>query len=117
MIRPYVRPIAALMGAAIWVFSPMVTGRAEPWDAHSPYYWIALLISGVVVGWIEPKKFLTSSLWVPVGQALTIVGGIFFNGRDAGLFPLGLIALLLLSAPCYFGAFLGSRIAASQKKE
>ena len=106
--------VAVVCGAAIWVLSPTFTGHVEPWDAKGPYYWVALLISGVFVGWIEPKKFLTTSLWVVAGQALAILGGVLFAGRDIGLLiPMGLIALLALSAPCYVGAFLGARLAQS----
>ena len=111
MVRKFARPIAAVLGAAIWVFSPAVTGRAEPWDAHGPYYWAALFVSGCVVGLIEPEKFLTTSLWVVAGQALAIAYGILFEHKDVGLLiPMGLIALLLLSAPCYAGAFIASRL-------
>src|SRR3989338_5727752 len=103
--------VAVVCGAAIWIFSPAMTGYTEPWDAKSAYYWASLLVSGFVVGWIEPQKFLTTSLWIVAGQALAILGSVLFDGKDIGLLiPMGLIALLLLSAPCYAGAFLGSQL-------
>ena len=110
-------PVALLCGAAIWILSPTFTGHAEPWDSKGPYYWMALLISGLLVGWLEPEKFMTTSLWVVAGQALAILWGILFSGRDPGLFfPMGLIMLLLLSVPCYVGAFLAGRFAGRRKR-
>ena len=104
--------VAVVCGAAIWIFAPMMTGRAEPWDARSPYYWVSLLVSGFIVGCVEPKRSLTSSLWIVAGQTLAIPSNVLFGGKDIGLFiPMGLIALLILSAPCYVGAFVGSRVA------
>jgi len=103
--------VAVVCGATIWLFSPTFTGHAEPWDAKWPYYWVSLLVSGFAVGWVEPRKFLTTSLWIVAGQALAILGSVLFDGKDIGLLiPMGLIALLILSAPCYAGAFLGSQL-------
>ena len=102
---------AVVCGAAIWLLSPTFTGRIEPWDAKGPYYWVALLVSGILVGWIEPEKCLTTSLWIVAGQVLAILGGVLFGGRDIGLLiPMGIIALLIFSAPCYAGAFVGAWI-------
>ena len=110
-MKRFSKVIAALLGACIWILSPAITGRSEPWDSSGPYYWAALFVAGLIVGLIEPEKFLRTSLWVVAGQALAIVGGVLFEGKDIGLLiPMGLIALLLLSAPCYAGAFVGARI-------
>ena len=109
-MKQYPKILAATLGASIWALSPMMTGKAEPWDSAGPYYWVALFIAGLIVGLIEPEKFLTTSLWVVAGQALAILGGVLFEGKDMGLFfPMGLMALLLLSAPCYIGAYVGAR--------
>jgi len=109
--------LAVASGAAIWSFSPNFTGHAEPWDARGPYYWIALFVAGVLVGLVEPKKFLTTSLWVVAGQALYVLVVSVAANKDIGLlFPMGLLAMLLLSAPCYVGAFLGSRISTNHKE-
>lgn len=103
--------MAVVCGYLIWALSPSMTGHAEPWDARSPYYWAALLVAGTLIGLIEPKMFLTSSLWVVAGQALYVVGEVIFANKDTGLlFPMGLLAMLVLSVPCYLGAFLGARL-------
>ena len=56
MSRSWVLPflIAALAGAAIWALSPLLTGRAEPWDAGL-YYSGALLAAGLLSGVAVPK--------------------------------------------------------------
>jgi len=32
-----------------------MTGRNEPWDADSPYYFVALAVAGAVSGAVVPK--------------------------------------------------------------
>lgn len=108
--------LAVVCGCAIWAFSPYFTGRLEPWDSRNPYYWIALFVTGVLVGLVEPKWFLTTSIWVVAGQALYVVTAALALHKDTGLlFPMGLIAMLLFSLPCCVGAFVGSKISPLNK--
>ena len=105
------RIVAFACGMAIWVLSPAVTGRVEPWDAKGPYYWLALFGAGFAAGLMEPAEVRTAPLWVVAGQSTAILAGVFFAGRDIGLFvPMGLVLLFIFSALCYAGAFLGATI-------
>ena len=109
--------VAFVGGAVIWGFSPHFTGRIEPWDAHNVYYWVSLFGVGLLVGLVQPRNFLTSSLWVVAGQAAYAVFYSVIKGRDIGLlFPMGLVAMLLLSAPCYMGAYLGMRLSPADSR-
>lgn len=40
-------------GAAIWLLSPILAGRSEPWDGGF-YYPVALLVAGLLGGWAAP---------------------------------------------------------------
>ena len=105
------RIVAFACGVAIWLFSPIATGRVEPWDAKGPYYWLALFGAGLLAGMMKPAEVKTAPLWVVAGQTAAILGGVFFAGRDIGLFfPMGLVMLFIFSALCYAGAFLGAVI-------
>ena len=105
------RLVAFACGMAIWLLSPMVTGRVEPWDAKGPYYWLALFGAGLLAGMIDPAGVKTAPLWVVAGQSAAILAGVFFGGRDLGLFfPMGLIMLFVFSILCYAGAFLGAAV-------
>ncbi len=59
---------SALVGALIWAISPWITGRAEPWDADSPYYLVALLTGGMVLGFTWPKNLWIVFLGIWLGQ-------------------------------------------------
>ena len=108
-IRGFV--LAILLGAIIWALSPSVTGYAEPWDSQSPYYLLSLLMSGLVVGLVGPRRYFW--LWpigIVVGQVVAILclsltqpfGGVSF------FFPIGLFALLLASIVSLIGSAIGA---------
>jgi hypothetical protein len=98
-------------GAAIWLFSPKITGRAEPWDGEGLYYWAALFACGWIVGLVDPKGAKDGPLWIVAGQSAFVIASVLFKGKELGLFfPMGLLALLLFSLVSYAGAFLGAKI-------
>lgn len=42
--------VSAATAFAVWALSPLVTGFKEPWDAPGIYYYVALLLAGIVSG-------------------------------------------------------------------
>lgn len=45
--------IGAVLGAAMWLFSPWLTGHVEPWDADAPIWsasWLVIAIAGAIPG-------------------------------------------------------------------
>ncbi len=58
--------LGILLGIAIWLFSPWLTGRIEPWDADTPiwlYSWILVAVLGGLFGRVR-------GVCVPLGYAL-----------------------------------------------
>ena len=107
--------VAALVpfvgGVLIWALSPSITGRVEPWDAGGPYYWASLAVVGFVSGLAAPAKSNQVPLWVVAGQSAVILFGVFFHGRDIGLFfPMGLIVLFACSLLSLGGALIGAKL-------
>jgi hypothetical protein len=47
--------LAAVLGAAVWLFSPWITGHTEPWDGDGTYYFGALALTGLIAGITSPK--------------------------------------------------------------
>ena len=107
MSRSWVLPflIAALAGAAIWTLSPLLTGRAEPWDAGL-YYSGALLAAGLLSGVTVPKPLWAHYLGGLVGQALYLL--LFLP--PSPLMAVGLVFLLVWSLLLLVGACAGARI-------
>ena len=116
MVEPTVktRVVGALavgLGAAIWLASPVMTGRREPWDAHSPYYVLALAGAGLLTGWLEPGRFWRWPLAIYAGQCFAVVGLVLFRGDDLGLFiPLGMITLAIFTLFSLAGAAGGAAL-------
>jgi len=46
-----------------------MTGRNEPWDADSPYYFVALAVAGAVSGAVVPKHLWAHYVGAVLGQA------------------------------------------------
>lgn len=70
-----------------------VTGRAEPWDADSPYYVVALATAGAISGAVLPKHLWAHYIGAVLGQAAYEL--IFL--RVGPLFVLGLAFLAAYS--------------------
>lgn len=103
-------PIGLALGAAIWVLSSSLTGRAEPWDAPSLYYPGALLGAGLLGGLLVPGHWGEVAIGVFSGQALVLLGRVMSDPGSGGLWPLGLIVLALYSLLALLGALLGSAL-------
>lgn len=55
-IRDYSFLLSALLTSSIWALSPLLTGRAEPWDADGFFYIGALAATGLLAGALIPKR-------------------------------------------------------------
>ena len=97
--------MAAMLGAAIWIASPLITGRKEPWDAHSPYYVAALFGAGAVMGLWEPQRSWRWAVAIYAGQCLAVLGLTALRGDDLGLFfPMGMLVLACFTVLSLLGA-------------
>jgi hypothetical protein len=86
--------VSAGAGAAIWAASPWIARRREPWDADGPYYVIALLVSGALVGLLTkgPIPMAWAGFWA--GQCLYAL--LFLPSGP--LWALGVVFLVAYSA-------------------
>ena len=98
--------LSAVLGFVIWALSRPITGRVEPWDADSPYYYVALILAGVVSGFAIPADKRAHYLGVVSGQTLYAL--IFLPG--SGLFILGVLVLFVYSLLYLAGAAVVMRL-------
>ncbi len=98
------------LGAAIWLMSPLITGRREPWDAEGGYYAGALFVAGGLGGVLAPRYWLSVVLGVFGGQAVVLLAPVIADPSDGGLWPVGVLFLGIYSVLALFGAALGAGI-------
>lgn len=94
--HPYL--IAILGGAALWLLTSLISGRAEAWDA--PMYWtitypLAILLAGVL-GYRAPRRAWRWGLAVMLVQAPVML---LTSGGSMSLLPLGLALFAILALP------------------
>ena len=102
--------LGLILGAAIWLLSPWITGRSEPWDAEGGYYAGALLATGAFGGLLLPLNWPAVALGIFGGQVLVILGGVLADPASGSLWPLGLVFLGVYSALALVGALLGAAL-------
>ena len=70
-----------------------MTGRNEPWDADSPYYFVALAVAGAVSGAVVPKHLWANYVGAVLGQAAYELAFL----KLGPLFILGLVFLAVIT--------------------
>ena len=108
--RGYGFLIGLSLGAAIWLLSPLVTGRREPWDAEGAYYVGTLFGAGILGGLAVPTHWGSTTFGVFTGQALVLLGGVLAEPASGGLWPLGLVFLGFYSVLALFGTGVGATL-------
>lgn len=98
--------VAAGLGAAIWVASPLVTGSPEPWDAESPYYIVSLCLAGAAFGVLYPQHAGLVFPGMVAGQLVYLL--VFLPSGP--LLPLGVLFLLGYGMLPFLAAVLASRV-------
>ena len=98
--------IASATSFAVWVLSPWLTGYQEPWDAPGVYYYVALLLAGMVSGFVTAKPLWAHYVGSILGQ---LVYGLVFLPLGP-LAVVGMLFLMLWSFIFLSGAYLGSRV-------
>ena len=97
---------AAILGALIWILSPLLTGAVMPADEHPNYYTLSLLFAGVVIGILFPKRLKAVFGGVVLGQ-LIYAFTFLPIGSTAGA---GIIYVSLYGVLSVAGAIIGSWI-------
>ncbi len=100
--------IALVCGAGIWLLSPLVTGRAEPWDAAGWYYSGALFLAGCAVALLFPAHPGVVALGIVAGQIFVLLGRVAVDPSGGGLWPLGLVFLIGYGVVPLLGAAVGA---------
>ncbi len=95
--------LGVFLGVSVWVFSPWLTGKTEPWDAEAPIWglsWLAVAILGGLTG-------RASGALLPLGYA---VGQMLITIRSPfGEF--GILGWLFIVGYAFAGVFVALAVA------
>ncbi len=88
-----------ILGAAIWLSSPVLTDKYEPWDSSWGYLLAALAIVGFVAGIICGRKFWLATIGIYTGQLAVMILRPQPNAMESGpyLYTSGVILLALFT--------------------
>src|SRR5260370_37628773 len=86
-------------GAVIWLASSYITGKQEPWDAHSLVYPLSLFVTGFIGATLIPGRFWLPPVAVWAGQTVGFLWRVFTSSRAGGLLPFGFLIALPLVCP------------------
>ena len=95
-----------LLGVAIWLFSPWLTGRIEPWDAHAPIWSLSWLLVAVLGGLTGHVRGACLPLGYALGQMLVTVKSVFIGqfGAMGWMFIGGYAAVAVVATFMLAGA-------------
>ena len=106
---PIAFALSALTGFAVCFGITLVTGRKEAWDSGL-YFTLGIPIMCVIafgLGWKFPEKAWRWALGIAIGQSVAMLLG----GGSLSLWPLAIVAMIILSLPQLAAALLGSGLA------
>lgn len=109
--RPDYVPVlaSALGGFLVCLAISIVTGRKEAWDADV-YFSIGIPVMCLiifVVAFRYPHRAWRWTLWMAAGQA----GAISTSGHSLSLWPLAIVATMVMSIPQFVTGTIASKLA------
>ena len=86
--------VGAALGLALWVVPALLSDEPLPWDSQGPVYAVALLIIGVILGFLGPGQPIATVSGVFIGQLLVLLGRVAANPATSELW---LVTAMLLA--------------------
>ncbi len=69
--------VGVVLGIAIWVLSPWLIGKAEPWDADAPLWSLSWLVVAVLGGLAGHVRGVCLPLGYALGQMVVTIQSVF----------------------------------------
>lgn len=109
--RPIVLLLGFILGLGLWLIPAQLFGVPEPWDGSGPAYPLALLASGLLLGFLGPGRPGAAVAGVFAGQFVVLVARVVSNPANSELW---VVSAMLLAGYTFVvtgaGALLGSMV-------
>jgi hypothetical protein len=82
-----------VLGLAIWLVPATFLGQAEPWDGDRPWYVVALLLSGLLLGYLGSAHSFAAVAGMFAGQLVVLLGRVVSSPDNSALWMVGVVFL------------------------
>ena len=107
--RPAVLTLGFLIGLALWLVPAGFLHQPEPWDGNGPAYPLALLCSGLLLGFFSPGRTGAVVASVFLGQLVVLLWRVIASPENSELWLVGVVMLAGYTfVAAGLGALLGS---------
>jgi hypothetical protein len=105
LTAPGLLAIGVLAGVGMWIFSPWLTGKIEPWDADAPIWFFSWILMAVLGGLVGHVRGVCLPLGYALGQMLVTIQSVFTGefGALGWLFIAGYAAASTLATMALAG--------------
>ena len=109
--RRAVLAIGFVIGLGLWLVPAEFLNQSEPWDGNGPAYPLALLCSGLLLGFLGPGRPGAAVAGVFVGQLAVLLWRVVTSPENSELWLVGVVMLAGYTfVATGVGALLGSLV-------
>lgn len=91
--RRAILALSFIIGLALWLIPAGFLHQAEPWDGNGPAYPLALLGSGLLLGFFAPGRTGTIVAGVFLGQLAVLLWRVIATPENSELWLVGVVML------------------------
>ena len=85
--------VGFVIGLGLWLVPAEFMNLSEPWDGNGPAYPLALLISGMLVGFLGPGRPGAAATGIFLGQLAVLLWRVVASPENSELWLVGVVML------------------------
>jgi hypothetical protein len=82
-----------VLGLAIWLVPSTFLGHREPWDGNGPWYAVALVAAGIILGFLGSGHPFSAVVGVFLGQVVVLLSRVISSPETSELWLVGVVML------------------------
>jgi hypothetical protein len=97
--------VGAASGLALWLIPVVLSDEPLPWDSQGPLFAGALLLIGLILGFVGPGEHVAAIAGLLIGQLLVLLGRIVTSAATSDLW---LVSAMLLAGYTFIAGGIGA---------